>query len=103
MQQVGSLKNGLLEPNPFGPNEVMLGGTPEILFPCPPNPMEVTEAGTPFIFSAAENVANKPTAKTTQVSPINTTHSKLNLKHGALANLLSHISLRPNVFTDFDH
>ncbi|OLB85017.1 MAG: hypothetical protein AUI17_06365 [Acidobacteriales bacterium 13_2_20CM_2_55_5] len=52
MQQVGSLKNGLLEPNPFGPNEVMLGGTPEILFPCPPNPMEVTEAAPPVAHHA---------------------------------------------------
>src|SRR2546428_12756084 len=70
MQQVGSLKNGLLEPNPFGPNEVTLAGTPEILFPCPPNPMEVTEAGTPLICAAIVRVANIPSANPATVKRI---------------------------------
>src|SRR5438309_7818942 len=99
MQQVGSLKNGLLEPNPFGPNEVMLGGTPEILLPCPPNPMEVTEAGTPLICPAAETVANNPSANPTTIDRISRHISKSYLSSAVTAHLLSLITSGP---TDLD-
>ena len=70
MQHVGSLKKGLLDPNPFDPSEVTLAGTSENLFHCPPKPNEVTDAGTPLICAAMEGVANNPTANPATVNRI---------------------------------
>jgi hypothetical protein len=40
---------GRLLPKPFGPSDVTLARTPGLGLLLPPNPSEVTEAGTPLI------------------------------------------------------
>src|SRR4029077_18105231 len=64
MQHAGVVKNWFLGWTPFAPSEVTLAGTPGAELKCPPELIEVTDAGVPLICATAGGKRKRSAANT---------------------------------------